>query len=221
MKEFIENYDLFIFDLDDTLVKTENFHYKSWLSVLREELGDNFYIDFDGFVSKFHSNKCDCINEYLVNELKINDPKRVINKKNIFYYDLIHKERCNLKLINGANELLENIIKLNKKFVIVTNSLKCNIDYFSEIFPILKKSTKNYYREIMNDRKPHPECYLRVVNDFPNNRMVGFEDSITGIHAMAQVKDIDTIFINDDTYYYYKFIIKNYNLKRIIKDLFL
>jgi beta-phosphoglucomutase len=218
MINFIEQYDLFIFDLDDTLIKTEMFHYNSWLLVLKEELGNNFYIDFNYFISKFHSNKTDCIKDYLITELNIINPTNLINKKNNVYFDLIHKEQHNLNLIYGLNELLEQILKLNKKFVIVSNSLKCNIDYFSELFPILKKSSKNYYREIIVNKKPHPECYLRVVLDFPNNRMVGFEDSITGIHSMTRVNDIDTIFINNVFYYYYNFIINNYNLKKVIKD---
>jgi beta-phosphoglucomutase-like phosphatase (HAD superfamily) len=220
MTKLIEKYDLFIFDLDDTLVRTEKYHYKSWLSVLRDELGDTFYIDFNQFTSKFHSNKSDCIKDYLINDLNISDPTNVINKKNNEYFSLIHREKHNLKLIDGANELLEQILNANKKFVIVSNSLKSNIDYFSEVFPILKNSSKNYYREIMTNRKPHPECYLRVVDDFPNNRMVGFEDSVTGIHAMTQVKRIDTIFINDESYHYYNYIIANYSLMFSIKDYF-
>jgi len=57
---------------------------------------------------------------------------------------------------------------------------------------------------------------MRVVEDFQNNRMVGFEDSITGIHSMTQVKSIDVIFINNKSYYYYDFIINNYELKMTI-----
>ena len=115
-------------------------------------------------------------------------------------------------------ELLENIVNSNKKFVIVSNSLKTNIDFFSKLFPILNKSSKNYYREILINRKPHPECYFKVVDDFPNNRIVGFEDSITGIHAMSQVLNIDTIFINNSDYYYYAYIINNYKLKMTIEN---
>jgi beta-phosphoglucomutase-like phosphatase (HAD superfamily) len=218
MIKFIEKYDLFIFDLDDTLVKTENYHYSSWLSVLKQELGVNFHIDFNHFISKFHSNKRDFIKEYLINDLSVSEPERLINKKNNVYFELINREKKNLKLIDGANKLLEQIVKFNKKFVIVSNSLKSNIDYFSEVFPILKKSSKNYYRELMINRKPNPECYLRVVADFPNNKMVGFEDSITGIHAMTQVTSIDTVFINEKCYYYYDFIINNYNLLCTITD---
>jgi beta-phosphoglucomutase-like phosphatase (HAD superfamily) len=121
-------------------------------------------------------------------------------------------------MIDGIENFLHEIIKSNKKFVIVSNSLKSNIDFFSELFPVLKKSSKNYYRELFKNKKPNPECYLKVVEDFPNCRMVGFEDSITGIHAMMQVQNIDTFFINHLEYYYYNYIIENYKLKMVIKD---
>ena len=49
-------------------------------------------------------------------------------------------------------------------------------------------------------------------------KMIGFEDSITGIHAMSQVHSIDTVFINNPQYYYYNYINNNYKLKHVIKD---
>jgi len=218
MDYFVNKYDLFIFDLDDTLVKTEKFHYNAWLYTLKEVLSDDFYIDYNYFISKFHSNKIDNIKSYLTNELLIENYEDVIKKKNTYYLEFINCEKNNILLIEGAVELLETIINSNKKFVIVSNSLKSNIDYFSEIFPILKKSSKNYYRELFTNKKPDPECYLKVVSDFKNYRMVGFEDSITGIHAMAQIKNIDTFFINKSNYYYYSYIIENYKLSKTLDN---
>jgi beta-phosphoglucomutase-like phosphatase (HAD superfamily) len=218
MDYFVNKYDLFIFDLDDTLVKTENFHYNAWLYTLKEVLGDDFFIDYNFFISKFHSNKTDNIKLYLTNELGLENYEDAIKKKNNYYLEFINSNKTHIFLIEGTFELLETIINLNKKFVIVSNSLKSNIDYFSEIFPILKKSSKNYYRELLTNRKPHPECYLKVASDFKNYRMVGFEDSITGIHAMTQVENIDTIFINNSSYYYYCYIIENYKLSNILDN---
>jgi beta-phosphoglucomutase-like phosphatase (HAD superfamily) len=218
MAEIINKYDLFIFDLDDTLVKTENYHYNAWLRVLKNEFGNDFHIDFATFISKFHSNIPDSIKIYLANELKIENWESILQKKNKLYLEIIGLEQKNIKMIDGVENFLHEIIKNNKKFVIVSNSLKSNIDFFSELFPVLKKSSKNYYRELFKNKKPNPECYLKVVEDFPNCRMVGFEDSITGIHAMMQVQNIDTFFINDLEYYYYNYIIENYKLKMVIKD---
>lgn len=218
MAELISKYDLFIFDLDDTLVKTENYHYNAWLRVFKNELGNDFHIDFATFISKFHSINPDSIKFYLQDELKIENWESILQKKNKLYLETIVLEQKNIKMIDGIDNFLHEIIKNNKKFVIVSNSLKSNVDFFSELFPVLKNSSKNYYRELFKNKKPNPECYLKVVEDFPNCRMVGFEDSITGIHAMTQVQNIDTIFINHLDYYYYNYIIENYKINMVIKD---
>jgi len=53
MDAIIEKFDIFIFDLDDTLVKTEEIHYKSWLEALTNILGYNFYIEPGVFLFYF------------------------------------------------------------------------------------------------------------------------------------------------------------------------
>jgi len=218
MYDIIDNYDLFIFDLDDTLVKTEKLHYVCWMKILQNKLGKSFNIDYSYFCSKFHSNQKDSIKNYLENELKLNNYMDLINQKNVIYLELLEQQKDNLSLIDGCEELLKNIIKNNKQFVIVSNSLKSNIDFFSNLFPILKLSSKNYYREMFTNKKPNPECYLKVLSDFPHiKNIIGFEDSITGIQAMTSVPKIQTIFINTPDYYHYNYIIDNYkNILHII-----
>jgi hypothetical protein len=76
-------------------------------------------------------------------------------------------------MIEGFEDFIKKIIENKKEFIIVTNTLKENIDFFSELFPILKKSSKNYYREMFKNKKPNPECYLNVLKDFSNKKMVG------------------------------------------------
>ena len=129
---------------------------------------------------------------------------------------MINNKKQELTLLEGCQQFIEQIILHNKQFVIVSNSLKQHIDFFSELFPILKNSSKNYYREILVNRKPHPECYLKVISDFPNMKMVGFEDSITGIHSITSVPEIFTYFINTPNYYHYNYIINNYSVIHII-----
>lgn len=210
-----DNYDLYIFDLDDTIVKTEHLHYEAWIKTLKYFINGDFHISKNFFLSKFHCIKPDTIVKYLSEELNITNYQDAINYKNELYYKLISEKKNTFQLIDGLSNYLENITKLNKEFVIVSNSLKSNIDFFSDLFPILKKSSKNYYREIIKNKKPNPECYLTVVKDFPSRRMIGFEDSITGIHAITAVPEIKTMFINTSDYYHYDYIMKNYKITNI------
>ena len=214
MKHF-DNYDLYIFDLDDTLVKTEHLHYEAWIKTLKHFINEEFYITKNFFTSKFHCIRPDTIVKYLSEELNIPNYQDAVNYKNDLYYKLINEKKDTFQLIDGLEKYLENIVNLNKEFVIVSNSLKSNIDFFSDLFPILKKSSKNYYREIIKNKKPNPECYLTVVKDFPLRRMIGFEDSITGIHAITAVSEIKTMFINTSEYYHYDYIMNNYNITNI------
>jgi len=210
MKNIIEYYDIFIFDLDDTLVATEKYHYKAWMTVLKKRIDKNFSISFEYFCEKFHSKDPDSIKKYLINQLNLENYEQIIIDKKNTYLNILEQYRDDLKLIDGTENFLNLIIKNNKKFVIVSNSFKSNIDFFTELFPILANSSKNYYREMFTNKKPNPECYLFVVDDFPDCRRIGFEDSITGIEALTKVKSITPIFINTPSYIYYNFIINNY-----------
>lgn len=216
MSNLIQNFDLFIFDLDDTIIKTEEYHYQAWIKTLRNFINSKFFIDFSFFCSKFHSMVENNIKLYLTNELKLDNYDEIIKYKNDIYLEIINENKDNITLLDGFEYFLNNIINMNKKFVIVSNSPKSHIDLFTDFFPCLRKSSKNYYREILNFKKPNPECYQKVVTDFPNMRMVGFEDSITGIHSITQVPEISLVyFINTNNYVHYKFIIDNYNITHI------
>lgn len=220
MENLVDNFDLFIFDLDDTIVKTEQFHHKAWILTLKNIIDTDFDFDFNFFCSKFHSMIEDNIKLYLVNELKIPENKyeAIYKQKTQKYLDLINANKNNLKLVDNFDYFLNKIINHSKKFVIVTNTSKCNLDFYLELFPILKKSEKNYYREMMINKKPNPECYIKVANDFPNLKKIGFEDSLTGIHALSCVSAISTVFINTRQYYYYDYIINNYPILLAIEN---
>jgi len=213
MDNLINDFDLFVFDLDDTLIQTEKYHYDAWCSILKKYKGNHFYIDFSSFCSKFHSNKENSIKNYIENELNLNYYDKIIKEKHELYMQNINNNKNEIKWVDSANIFIEEILKNNKKFVIVSNSPKIQVEFFCELFPILKSCSKIYYSEMFIYKKPNPECYLLVIKDFPNDKMIGFEDSITGIDAMTSVGDIDTVFVNSPEYYYYDYIIENYKLK--------
>jgi beta-phosphoglucomutase-like phosphatase (HAD superfamily) len=213
------HYDLFIFDLDDTLIKTETYHYKAWLYTIQKELdNDSFTIDFNNFCKIFHSKEKDSIKKYIVDDLGIQNYDDIIAKKQQKYLDILHENYNNITLIDGLYEFLKIILDNNKKFVIVSNSYKSSIEFFLNKFSILKRCEKYYYRELYTNKKPDPECYIRVLKDFPNLKYIGFEDSITGIEALTRVKEIKPVFINTNDYIYYDYIKNNYDNLSIIQN---
>jgi beta-phosphoglucomutase-like phosphatase (HAD superfamily) len=129
--------------------------------------------------------------------------------------NIIKENKSYITLVDGSESFINKICDSNKNFIIVSNSPKEQIEFFLELFPVLKKSSKNYYKEILKNKKPNPECYQKVLIDFPNKRLVGFEDSITGIQSITQVPEICTYFINTYDYIHYDYILHNYNVIKI------
>ena len=218
MNNIIKEYDLFIFELDDTIIKTEYYHYSAWLKVLKNKIDSNFSISFEYFCEKFHSKDPDSIKKYIVNKLNLENYDDIVLEKQKIYLSILNENRDNLKLMDGLENFLKLILKYNKEFVIVSNSFKSSIDFFLNHFPLLNKSSKNYYREMFINKKPNPECYLKVLNDFPNTKKIGFEDSITGIESLVKSELITVVFINSPKYIHYNYIINNYHNIITISD---
>jgi hypothetical protein len=49
-------------------------------------------------------------------------------------------------------------------------------------------------------------------------KKIGFEDSITGIEALYNVKEITPYFVNNKEYYHYDYILKNYKNINVIEN---
>jgi len=218
MEKLINNYDLFIFDLDDTIVMTEIFHNKAWNIAISNELNKKYNLDFKEYCSIFHSNKTDYFKNYLKEQLNISNFLDICYKKNKIYLELVS---INVPQLNkGIEDFIKKIIKNNKKFVIVSNTSNENIEYFLNIYPILKFCDKYYHKDLFISKKPNPECYLKVCNDYPNIKKIGFEDSITGIQALYNVNEITPFFVNYKEYYHYNYIIENYKNINVIENFY-
>jgi beta-phosphoglucomutase-like phosphatase (HAD superfamily) len=216
MDEIIRNYDLFIFDLDDTIVMTELFHNKAWNITISKELNKDYNLDFKEYCSIFHSNKKDYFKNYLNENLNISNFLDVCSKKNKIFLELVN---INIPVLNkGVEDFIKKIIENNKKFIIVSNTSKENIEYFLNIYPILKNCDTYYHKDLFINKKPNPECYLKVCDDYPNIKKIGFEDSITGVEALYNVKEITLYFVNNKDYYHYNYILENYKNINVIEN---
>lgn len=209
INNYILNYDVFIFDFDGTIMNTEKYHCLAWNKALHEYLNDtSININITEFQKYFHNlnnNETKIIIKTLYN---IDDYESLYKLKQNYYNNLINNET--IEFINGALNFLTFLLFNNKKFVIVSNTSLKSIEIFKNKFPILNHAYKIYTKEYYCNKKPNPECYLKVMNDFKNERKIGFEDSLIGMHALYQVYDIIPILIYDNHYFYTNTIIKNY-----------
>jgi len=205
------NYDLYIFDFDGTIMDTEEFHSNSWYKAICEVTNLN-EIDFNMAIYQkyFHSLDGTMGKRYLEIKYNITNYDYIYKRKQRYYEDFIKYD--NINLIPGAEDLLNLIISKNKKYIIVTNTSNVFIEIFLRKYPILSKCHKIYTKEQFINRKPNPECYLKISNnpEYSGMKKIGFEDSLGGMHALYQISSITPVLIYNKDYYYINELINNY-----------
>jgi D-arabinose 5-phosphate isomerase GutQ/beta-phosphoglucomutase-like phosphatase (HAD superfamily) len=217
----IQNYDLFIFDFDGTLINTEYFHYEAYIIAISHKINKSIeelkkILTYSIYEQFAHSLNIKDMQNYLYYHFyyPLEDFQELYNYKHKIYLELVEENQDKLKYIDGIEELLSLIIKNKKEFVIVTNSSIKSIKYFLNLtkFNLLKNVKKIYTKEDFLNKKPHPECYLKVLHDFQHlERKIGFEDSLRGLHSLYQLNhSILPVFLNSEKYHFYNYIKSNY-----------
>jgi beta-phosphoglucomutase-like phosphatase (HAD superfamily) len=211
------DHDLFIFDLDDTILMTEHIHYELWLSVLKKYVGSDFRMTYNEFCSIFHTSIHGGVERYLNDTLGLNG-QEVIQFKNQLYIQKLKDCPKEFRLNEGCEEFLKDIVGKGKQFVIVTNTRRMIVDTILDQLPILKLSSRTYCREDMIAPKPSHLCFSQVLDDFQCKRPVIFEDSLTGILAARSSPCKDVVFVNKPSYIHYDMIVENYKPTNVISN---
>lgn len=206
----IEDYDVFIFDFDGTILDTECFHYQSYLKSL-QDFNENINISENDFFEMVHNTDKTNFHNFLKSN-NINYDELYQKKSDYYKQNIINNH---IKYVGNIDIFLEKLKKKQKKLIMVTNSSIKSIDLLKISYPIINLFDKIYTKEDFTNKKPHPECYLKVQEVYKNSRMIGFEDSYQGMHALSQALNIKSIHIRPRDYYYNDFIKNNYNVEII------
>ena len=166
---------LFLFDLDGTLVLTDEIYFNIWEFILKKY---NISLTNEIFINYIQGNSDSYVLKKLLPNVSINTKDISIIKDELFAENI---EK--IKIIDGAIDFLKKIKCYNNKIVIVTN---CNRKTAELI--ILKMNISEYIDDIIIgeecDRpKPYPDPYIKgckLFNIKPEKAFV-FEDSKTGI----------------------------------------
>ena len=226
--ENILDFDLFIFDLDGTVIDSEHLHYQAWIKALELYFNNKKKIEItqEEHHKYCHSLKKNCHKNYLFFKYGVEEYEKVYKIKGNIYNELLYH---NIELIKNVDVFFRFLKNNNKKIIIVTNTSLKSINILSKKFEILNYAEKIYTKEQFINKKPNPECYLRVILDYPNCKKIGFEDSLIGMHSLYQlVDDIKPFLIYNENYYYTSEILekyprvtkfKNYNIDELEKSL--
>jgi len=170
--KYIDNTYAFLFDLDGTLVNTDDIYFKVWYNYL---LDFNIVLTFDMYKMYIQGNSDD----YVINNvfyLNIN-----VNEFSNIKDDLFIQYCHNIHVIDGVYDIIEQIKDRGYKYCIVTNSNRKVCDW------IIKTININPDFSISKNDcihgKPNPEPYIKAINKYniSKNKCLIFEDSKTGI----------------------------------------
>lgn len=221
--EQVSNFEnlTFLFDLDGTLVITDNIYLDVWKSLLSKF---GLCVD-EAFFNNFIKGKSDCnFLKFLIPGISDQEILEISNEKDDKFIELLVNDRKNI-LIDGAIEFLEKI--KNNNIAIVTNCNKKSAEFIIKYCSLEKYANLLITANDCNKPKPDAEPYVRAMNLLKADidRTVIFEDSETGLLS-ARRSNITNIvlLIKDDSNEdllnnnYYK--IKNYNEINFNKILF-
>ena len=220
VKKYIDNTYAFLFDLDGTLVLTDDIYYDVWYKILSTY---NIVLDHEIFKKFIQGNN----DKYVTNSLLMNIDISLVElstMKDTLFIQNIDK----LKIIEGIYEIIKQIKLLGHKICIVTN---CNRNVATEIIKFININHLIDFIISSNDcinGKPNNEAYIKAIQKYniQNNKCFIFEDSKSGILSGKGVYPnkligIETIYNENELLKYgVNFSIKNYLNFSINKLLF-
>jgi HAD superfamily hydrolase (TIGR01509 family) len=185
--EWVNNYQLFLFDFDGLLVNTEYLHYFAYINVCLKR-GVKLDLSFLKYCQAAHA-KSEGLKDLLENEypkLFENEAKwsDIYEDKKLEYVSLLKTSK--VELMEGVEELLKKLHERKILSCVVTNSTKQQIDLIIQNQPILKYINHFVTRECYTEPKPNPESYNKAIQLYGKNlkKIIGFEDSFKGIKAL-------------------------------------
>jgi beta-phosphoglucomutase len=185
--EWIDSFDLFLFDFDGLLVDTEILHLRAY-QMMCEQRGYTLPWDLDQFFQKAHGSAIG-IREGIkalfpgMFERGVTWDVLYAEKKQ-FYEALLFTG--NLTLLPGVEPLLKELARKNKKRCVVTNSTLRQIELIRSQIAVLNTIPRWVTRESYENPKPAPDGYLTALRELKSegDRVIGFEDSMRGYDSL-------------------------------------
>lgn len=185
--QWIDQYQLFLFDFDGLLVNTEQFHYLAYRKMC-EERGVKMEMPFEEYCTHAHYEDDGLKKGFYAAypDLYKQEPDWSVlyQEKKKHYIDLIFHHKVNL--MPGVKKLLESLEEKGIKRCVVTHSPLEQIKKIRGDNPILDTIPYWLTREDYSKAKPNPECYLKAIEQYSvkGDRMIGFEDTPRGLKAL-------------------------------------
>ena len=209
VEKYINNTYSFLFDLDGTLVITDDIYFEVWHEIL---IKYNITLNSEIFKKFIQGNN----DKYVLNTLLTNENISLIDLSKL-KDELFLKNINKIKIIDGIYNIINKIKISGHKLCIVTN---CNKNVSSEIVKHIKINKLIDFIISSDDcvnGKPDSEPYKKAINKYNinNDKCFIFEDSKSGILSGKKVNP--KLLIGIETVYTKNELI-NYGVDLSIKD---
>ncbi len=175
---YIEKTHLFLFDLDGTLVLTDDIYFNVWGALLKKY---NFELTEEIFKKYIQGNSDFTVIRSLIPS-KYNE---ILNGISQIKDDLFIEYSQKIKIIDGVIDFLSKIKKHGHLIGIVTNCNRKVAEIIIKHIKINNLVDKLIIGSECKKTKPSPDPYLEAMNHFGffNRKTIIFEDSKTGIQS--------------------------------------
>lgn len=169
-----------LWDLDGTLVDTQENHYTAWRALVREHGRD---LTFEQFQPSFGLRNDDVLRRHLG---FTGDAAHIAwlsaHKEELFRASL---RRDGVKMQPGARELVEHLHALGARQAVASSAPPGNIDLIIRLLGLQDSFDAVVSSEEVTHGKPAPDIFLRAAArlDLPPERAVVLEDAPAGIAA--------------------------------------
>lgn len=178
----------FFFDLDGTLVDTEQANFEAYRTAIKEIT--NVDISKEDF-KRTHGMVYRDFLPFLVPGIQTETIESVSARKKELYAELMHLTKANVFLVDFLRNITADHVT-----VLVTTAKKHNGKTVLREHGLLSLFDHIIYGDDVEHMKPHPEAYLLALKKsmLRSDEVIAFEDSQVGIRAATAAK-ISTIHI--------------------------
>ena len=172
-----------LFDLDGVLVSTDEYHYRSWVKIAKEENFDFFDHEFNHQFRGVSRMECvEILTRASGRTFTPEQKKQIADRKNRYFAESLSAVTPD-ELLPGALAALQELKRRGIKIAVASNSRNAK--------PIIHQVGIEQYLDVIVDgheieySKPDPEVFLlaaKNVDVAPGNCIV-VEDAIAGIEA--------------------------------------
>lgn len=187
MKLKIEEYQLFLFDLDGLLIDTDPLHYQAYVEFLKKR-SCNLSWTLEEYL-KIAQESSSALKEAIYElfpELLAQEPKWDVlyAEKKQCYLEILKNSK--LSLMPGIETFLRRLLKREKTIGVVTYSTGDEVEIIKNKVPLLNKIHNWVVRDDYHKQRPDPQCYKIAIDRLAFTRLaiIGFEHTARGLIAL-------------------------------------